>query len=142
MPRSAAVAALLAATLALSGCAVLLPWERTARGHADFWAEALAADAAAREHLWKQTLLGERDDDRVLRTALMQSLPGHLGSDMRSAERTLRALAERRSDVGVLARLRLAELGEGRECREETTELKRRLSKVVDIERTLDRNGD
>jgi hypothetical protein len=78
-----------------------------------------------------------------LRVALLQSVPHHSGYDPARAREQLDALASRSPasrDVAMVARLRLAEMGETAACRSEATELRARLSRVVDIERRLNQD--
>lgn len=124
----------------LAGCAALFPRQYAAADHLDFLVQALAADARGREVLWHAVSAAEPTDDAQLRVALLQSVPDHSGYDPAAARARLDALASRRPasrDVAMVARLRLAELGETAECRSEATELRQRLSRVVDIERRL-----
>lgn len=117
------------------------------RDELEFLTEAMAADGGTREALWRGSLADKRTTPARLRTALLQSLPGHAGYDPAAAESAMRSLLERDpdSELAAVARLRLVELKTelkpARECREEVATLKRRLSQVVDIERRMNSNG-
>jgi len=124
-----------------SGCAA---WSRhaTAEDHLTFLSQALDADARTRETLWRD--FGARatggSDDALLRVALLQSLPNHSGYDAAAARVRLDALASRNPvsvQVAAMARLRLAEMGDSAECRDEVAQLKQRLARVVEIERRM-----
>lgn len=131
---------LLGLTLLLSSCAAWFPRGYTATDHLAFLTQALAADPHAREALWRGAAAREDSEDAQLRTALLQSVPHHSGYDPARARERLDALASRSPgsrDVAMVARLRLAEMGETAACRSEAAELRARLSRVVDIERRL-----
>lgn len=127
----------------LAGCAAWFPGEYTTTDHLGFLAEALATDARGRETLWRSMEGAGSSDDARLRVALLQSLPDHSGYDPAAARARLDALAARNPaspEVAAIARLRLAQMGETAECRNEANELRQRLARVVDIERRLNKD--
>jgi len=130
--------------LLLSGCAALFPRQYSAVDHLSFLTRALDADPRGREALWRSYGHGDASDDTQLRIALLQSVPHHSGYDPAAARVRLDALAGQSPasvDVAAVARLRLAEMGETVECRNEATELRARLARVVDIERRLNQDN-
>ena len=141
-PRAALLPALwCTSVLLLGGCATIFPRQYSAVDHLAFLTRALDADAKGREALWRNYGHGDTSDDTQLRIALLQSVPGHAGYDPAAARMRLDALAAQSPaplEVAAVARLRLAEMNETVECRNEATELKARLARVVDIERRLD----
>ncbi|MGH8480916.1 MAG: hypothetical protein ACRES8_00465 [Nevskiaceae bacterium] len=127
----------------LAGCAAWFPQKYAAEDHVAFLTQALGADAKGREAMWRNYGAGNGSEAEQLRVALLQSLPHHSGYDPAAARERLDTLATRTPasfDVAVVARLRLAEMGETAECRTETAELRQRLSRVVDIERRLNQD--
>lgn len=125
----------------LSGCASLWPHAREPDPLA-YLTQALAADARGREALWRGVDAADDSAAARLRLALLQSLPHHSGHDPVAARERLDALASGASappDVTAVARLRLAGMDEVAECRNEASELRQRLGRVVDIERRLNR---
>jgi hypothetical protein len=130
--------------LALGGCALgslRLQRGQDAAEHLEFLVEALTADSQRRESLWQATLKENPGEDASLRRALLRSVPGHSGYDLAAAEADLQALLAQSpsADVAPVARARLEDLRATNACRAEVDQLKRRLSKVADIERRLDR---
>lgn len=118
-------------------------------GHLDFLTRAQAADARGRDHMWRE--LRDADaasPDAVLQSALLQSLPGHAGTDVPAARQKLRRLTQSHYplQVALLARLRIQQLQElqqsQRLCREENEDLRRRLEAVVDIERESEQSQE
>jgi hypothetical protein len=138
-------AMLLSATLALSGCAQWggLKIRDDSRDHVEFLAQALAADTSAREQMWRNARLGGNSQNAQLRRALLQSVPAHSGYDPAASESALQGLVDSdpTTDAAAVARLRLAvlktDVRSAAECRQEVTQLRQRLSQVVDIERKL-----
>lgn len=121
----------------------MFPRQYTAVDHLGFLTRALDADPRGREALWRSYGHGGSSDDALLRIALLQSVPGHAGYDPAAARVRLDALAGQNPapvDVAAVARLRLAEMNETVECRNEATELRARLARVVDIERRLNQD--
>jgi len=134
---------LLALSALLGGCA---SWSSrpTATDHLEFLTQALAADRRAREELWRQVESADGSDDAQLRSALLQSLPGHSGYDLATARTRLDVLAVKQpgsADVASVARLRVAQLNDDSDCHREVAALKQRLARVVDIERRLNNPG-
>ncbi|MDP3859660.1 MAG: hypothetical protein Q8Q73_18025 [Stagnimonas sp.] len=147
----------LAAALLLAGCAGLptypgMPWadapSQSGNAHLDFLLSAQAADGASREALWQQVRNRARGTPAAdLHIALVQSLEGHSGYDLAAAERRLRALRALKPapEIDAVARLRLTELQDQRQYRQqaesvsrELNDLKRRLAQLIEIERHLD----
>lgn len=99
-----------------------------------------------REALWRSVRHQQDASDAPLKRALLQSLPGHSGYDPDTARRRLSAISySKNSEDAALARIRLSEISNGSasdDCRSEVHELRQRLDKIVDIERSLDRNGN
>ena len=129
--------------LLLSGCASLFPRQYAAADHVGFLTRALDADARGREALWRTYGTGDASHEARLRVALLQSVPHHPGYDPAAARAQLEALAGQNPaprDVATVARLRLAEMSETVECRDETAELRARLARVVDIERRMNQD--
>jgi hypothetical protein len=130
---------ILSATL-LGGCAAWSSRHYSAVDHIEFLSQALQADARARDTLWRNLVNKDGSDDSELRAALLQSVAGHSGTNVAEARTRLDALAAKNPaslDVASVARLRLSQLNEGVQCRDEVAELKQRLARVVDIERRL-----
>lgn len=131
---------------ALAACAVW-PWQHgrssaDASTHLEFLLQALAADVEKREALWRATGGPEPlTEDAALRKAVLRTVPGHSGYDPVLAERELQTVLSRTSsrEIAPVARLRLEELRALQTCRAEVDSLKKRLAKVADIERELDR---
>ena len=90
--------------------------------------------------MWKETLAAPRSQDRILRIALLQSVPGHAGYDPAEAQRKLGALIAQNPPAGMaaVARMRLDELKSREQCLAQTRELQHQLAEVVDIERQID----
>jgi hypothetical protein len=135
--------ALACAGLALAGCSigpVHVHRGADARDHLEFLVRALGADAAGREAMWQTTLKLPVSEAATLHRALLRSVPGHSGYDVAAAEAELQALLSQSpsADVAPVARARLEDLRATAGCRYEVENLKRRLSKVADIERRLD----
>jgi hypothetical protein len=96
------------------------------------------ATPAARDTEWRSLSASrDHDEDHALRLALLQSFPGHSGYDPGEAQHGLRALLAKNpsGEAAMAARLRLAEMNEQAGLVAENQDLKRRLSKLVDIER-------
>lgn len=125
----------------LCGCAHLPPWigGPGAREHLEFLAQASAASPALREQMWREAANGPAGESR-LRKALLQSIPGSARYDPASAETELLALLAQDppAEVAAVARMRMETLRSYGECRAETEALKKRLSKIADIERGAD----
>ncbi len=134
---------LLSFVLICSGCASFPGWRPDARDHLDFLAQALTADSQTRETMWKALQNGDSSPNTKLRRALLRSIPGHSGYDPAAAEIHLASLMQQMpaTDVGAVARARLAELRADAACRSEVDVLKLRLSKMVNIERQLKDDG-
>lgn len=128
---------MLSATLGLSACASWSPL-LDPTGEVDYLTRALRADNAAREQMWRGTVPSRGSEEAMLRRALMQSIPGHSGYDASAAEGALQTLIDDAPPgTASIARLRLAELQADQACRQEVTQLKQRLTRVVEIERKL-----
>ena len=108
-----------------------------------------SSTGAQREALWDEVAPRPgRPPSKPLHVALLQSFPGHSGTDYAAAETRLKVLINkyRDSEVGAVAKLRLIELRAERQFamqREETTaelkQLKSQLSELIQIEQRLDR---
>jgi hypothetical protein len=131
---------MLSAALMVSGCASWSPIVDPT-GNIDYLVRALRADASSREQMWRGTVPSGGSEEARLRRALMQSVPGHTGYEPAAAESALQRLADDGSgDIASVARLRVAEMKADQACRQEVTQLRQRLSRVVDIERKLHGN--
>lgn len=110
----------------------------------DFLTLALSVDARTREAMWQELAAADDPDEAVqLKRALMQSVPGHSGHDLKAAQSSLQALLNGTPPPGTTAliRARLAELRHLADCQAEARRLKQRLNQLVDIERDL-KNGE
>lgn len=139
-PDALAGAALL---LLVAGCSV--GPVRVAHGpdaaeHLEYFAEAIAAEPSRRERLWQSALQEPPGPDAALHRALLRTVAGHSGYDPAAGETELHALLAQKPprDVAAVARARLEDLRAINACRTEAESLKRRLSKVADIEKRLD----
>jgi len=129
--------------LALAGCAgAPLRVERGpgAAGHLDYLTRALAAEPAQREQIWQAAQQEGGGDQALLHRALLRGVAGHSGYDPAVAETELQALLAENPDneIAAVARMRLEDLRVANACRRDVENLKRRLSKVADIEKRLD----
>ena len=137
-------ALVLVTTLLLGACANW-PWLQAAgiadAGPADYLVNVLAADAKVREGLWQAALQEPDTESGKLHRALLRSVPGQVAYDPVAAEAALKELLSQDPSAGVarVARARLADLQSVGACRADVEELKRRLSKVADIEKRLDK---
>ncbi len=106
----------------------------------EFLGRAENGDPSEYAALWKETLAAPRSQERSLRIALLQSIPGHTGYDPADAQRKLRSLIAQNPPAGMAAvvRMRLDELNSREQCLAQTRELQHRLTEVVDIERQMD----
>jgi hypothetical protein len=111
-----------------------------ASDHLEYLVRALTADTQQRESLWQAALKEPVGDEASLHRALLRTVPGHSGYDLAAAEAELQDLLSHspNADVAPVARARLEDLHLVNGCRQEVEGLKRRLSKVADIERRLD----
>ena len=129
--------ALLFSALA-SGCAALPGYDGSGDEIA-YLTRALEAQPAA---LNAMMVSAHHDDsiDGKLHVALLKSVPGYAGYDPSGSVTQLRALQQNYGGtmVGAVAHMRLAELAQEYSCRQQNDALRRRLHKVVDIERSLD----
>lgn len=141
----AALSGALAAGALLAGCASWMP-RSAAAAHADLLTQALSADPQRREQIWRGVRAGGLSAAAQLDKALMQSVPGHSGYDPAAAESALQEILDGRpsADVASTARLRLTELRTelrgSSECRQEVSDLRQRLARVVEIERRLNQD--
>jgi len=128
----------------LGGCALQnlrLPPLESSQSPLEFYVMASSASTTRREQMWKD-LRDQRGEDAELKSALLQSLPGHSGYNASKARKRLQGIARRSSgDARALARVRIAELNSASECRASVQDLQKRLDKIVDIERSLDGHG-
>ena len=140
-----------ARSLALSGVGAMLaacshlPWwmtsEPAAASPADYLVAALASDEKGREQLWQVLQKESPGESQRLHRGLLRSIPGSPIYDPIGAEKELLDLiAENPSrEVAQVARARLDDLKAIAACRTDVEDLKRRLSKVADIEKRQDR---
>lgn len=134
-----------AAALTLAACTTQplhVHMDSSAVGQYEYLMLALNADTAGREALWQKAQNEPASDDATLHRALLRSVPGHSGADLAAAEADLQNFLAQKSTsrLAPVARARLEDLRGARACRVEVETLKRRLSKVADIERRQDQN--
>ncbi len=124
--------------LSFSGCAYMPTNSGSARQQLDFMAQAMAANPAAREAQW-QAMRNDNSsaESSELHIALMQSIPDHTGYDPVAARRRLKAFLSRNPspDLAAVARVRIAELDASTSCHDEVSDLRKRMSMMVEIER-------
>ena len=110
--------------------------------HLELLMRALAADASQRESMWQGVQREEPGQRATLHRALLRTVPGHTGYDLAAAEIELQGLLAQSPapDVAPVARARLEDLRAAGACRHEVETLKKRLSKVADIEKRLDQD--
>lgn len=135
----------LAAIALVAGCArqpLHLHADTSSIGQAEYLMLALNLDAAGREALWQNALREPAGDNAILHRALLRTVPGHAGYELAAAEAELQNFLTQNamSTLAPVARARLEDLRAARACRLEVETLKRRLSKVADIERRQDQN--
>jgi hypothetical protein len=108
--------------------------------HLEYLATALASEPARREQLWRDVLKETTGEQATLHRALLRTVAGHSGYDPLTAESELQGLLAQSpsADIASVARARLEDLRVANACRHEVESLKRRLSKVADIEKRLD----
>lgn len=128
---------------ALAGCAVgpiHVHGDHSTADHLDYLMRALTAEPAEKEKLWQSALQEPTGEEATLHRALLRSVAGHGAYDPVAAEVELQALLAQSpaADVATVARARLEDLRAANACRHEVEVLKRRLSKVADIEKRLD----
>lgn len=113
---------------------------RDAADHLEFLMRAQTAEASEREALWKAALNAGSGQEAMLRRALLRTVSGHSGYDPAAAESELQGLLAQSppAEIGSVVRARLEDLRVMNACRHEVEGLKRRLSKVADIEKRLD----
>lgn len=133
----------LLAALVAAGCTigpVHVHRGRDAADHLEYLARALAAEPSQREQLWQSALQERSGEEATLHRALLRTVAGHSGYDPAAAEAELQGLLAQSpaAAVGSVARARLEDLRVANACRNEVEVLKRRLSKVADIEKRLD----
>lgn len=130
------------AVLALAGCATSWPLhlDTFGQGPADYLVTALSADAKERDVLWQAAQREPAGPAGNLHRALLRSIPGSGVYDPAAAESALQELLTQNptADVALVARARLEDLHAIGACRSDVDDLKRRLSKVADIEKRLD----
>ena len=101
-----------------------------------WWSRVVEATPAQREVM----LRNARQDRSAWRVAMLRSLPGASESESPEAsQEALRALLKRglRDEEEALTRIRVSELGQSQACRAEATELRMRLSRIIEIERDM-----
>lgn len=135
--------ALAACAAALAGCALgPVHFHRgpQAGDHLEYLVRALTADPQQKEAMWQDAIKEPPGDQAALHRALLRTVPGHSGYDLAAAEAELQNILSHSpsADVAPVARARLEDLRLASGCRQEVEGLKRRLSKVADIERRLE----
>jgi len=102
-------------------------------------ADVVGSDPAMREALWLAARKDNATPRAQLHTALLQSVPGHSGFDPGAAEHNLQALlaGDAPPDVATAARARLAELKASGNCQTRVEELRKQVTKIVEIERKM-----
>lgn len=101
-----------------------------------WWSRAVEATPAQRETL----LRNARQDRSAWRVAMLRTLPGVSEEEAPAAsQEALRVLLKRglRDEEEALTRIRVAELGQVRACHAEASELRTRLSRIIEIERDM-----
>lgn len=108
--------------------------------HLELLARALGAEPAQREEMWAAVQREAPGPRAALHRALLRTVAGHSGYDPGAAEIELQGVlaASPPPDVAPVARARLEDLRVSNACRHEAETLKKRLSKVADIEKRLD----
>ena len=100
----------------LSACAALPVGGRTASTleHVQFLMQATQADPAGRRQLWFDLLRQPDGDDRELRLAFLESLPGHPGSSPAAARFHLNQISTGTGSdaIRAMAKLRLSQLNQ------------------------------
>jgi hypothetical protein len=130
--------------LALAACAGM-PWPLSHDPNllppADYLMRALTSDANGREAMWQAAEHETAGELASLHRALLRSIPGTTLYDPVAAEAALQELVSTKpsADVALVARARIEDLHALNACRGDVENLKRRLSKVADIEKRLDR---
>lgn len=127
----------------LTGCSVgpvRLEHGPDSAEHLEYFAQAIAAEPSRREQLWQAALQEPAGPHAALHRAMLRTVAGHSGYDPAAGETELHALLAHNPprDVTAVARARLEDLRAINACRTEVESLKRRLSKVADIEKRLD----
>jgi hypothetical protein len=102
-------------------------------------ADVLGSDPGSRETMWLSARKDNSSPRAQLHTALLQSVPGHTGFDPGAAEHSLQALltGDAPADVATAARARLAELKAAGNCQTRVEELRKQVTKIVEIERKM-----
>lgn len=101
-----------------------------------WWGRAVDASPAARESMMRSA----RQSKSAWRIAMLRSLPGGTDADdPEASQEALRNLLRRglRDDETTLTRLRIVELERSNACNAETTELRSRLDRIIQIEREM-----
>lgn len=101
-----------------------------------WWSRAVEATPAQRESM----LRNARQGRSPWRIAMLRTLPGISEEEMPEASQdALRGLIKRglRDEEDALTRIRVAELGQSQACRAETSALRTRLSRIIEIERDM-----
>lgn len=108
---------------------------------ADYLLRALTVDASGREAMWQAAEHESAGESATLHRALLRSIPGTSLYDPNAAQTALEDLVAHNPspDVALVARARIEDLHAINACRGDVENLKRRLSKVADIEKRLDR---
>jgi hypothetical protein len=122
----------------MSGCAPIVPPPEAApRSEAlAYWSRAVDADAGRRSAMINEA----QRSKSAWKLAMLRSLPGNEKRDPESSRTELRALLRQGlgADEAALTRLRLAELEQAQACNADVSDLRGRLSRIVDIERQIE----
>lgn len=135
--------ALVLALTVLAGCAGspwLSPRWSDPAPHLEYLVRAQTAAPEEREAMWQAAVREPPGEVATLHRALLRTVGGHSGYDLAAAEIELQGLLSQSppADIAPVARARLEDLHAANGCRTEVENLKRRLSKVADIEKRMD----
>jgi hypothetical protein len=108
--------------------------------HFAYLVRALNSDNEEREDLWRDASREPPGEVATLHRALLRTVPGHSGWDLAAGESELQGLLAQSPSyhVAPVVRARLEDLRTINAYRHEVDQLKRRLSKVADIEKRMD----
>ena len=97
------------------------------------------ADGERRQAMWASLSGIDNEAERLVRRAWLMALPGHEGHDPQAASARLRELMPSLDDEVVRAMFagRAELLDELRQCRVQSSNLQRRLTRIIEIEQNL-----
>lgn len=106
---------------------------------AEWLAVAQRADGERRQAMWASLSGIDNEAERLVRRAWLMALPGHEGHDPQAASARLRELMPSLDDEVVRAMFagRAELLDELRQCRVQSSNLQRRLTRIIEIEQNL-----